>query len=62
MSKKLLIIGGTGLVGSTIIKYATKDYEIFSKGHRTPQGLVVYNNNIIFHKKYLYKNNYINFN
>ena len=36
MSKKLLIIGGTGLVGSTIIKYATKDYEIFATENNTP--------------------------
>ena len=36
MSKKLLIIGGTGLVGSTIIKYATKDYEIFATENNIP--------------------------
>tara|TARA_Y100000310_G_scaffold333621_1_gene411551 strand:+ start:8881 stop:9795 length:915 start_codon:yes stop_codon:yes gene_type:complete len=36
MPKKLLIIGGTGLVGSTIIKYATKDYKIFATENNTP--------------------------
>ena len=30
MEKKLLIIGGASLVGSTIIDYATDDYEIFT--------------------------------
>jgi dTDP-4-dehydrorhamnose reductase len=30
MSKKLLIIGGAGLVGSTIINYNQNDYEIFT--------------------------------
>ena len=30
MSKKLLIIGGASLVGSTIIDYAKDNYEIFT--------------------------------
>ena len=29
------------------VKCETKKHEIFSLGHRTPQGLVVYDNNII---------------
>lgn len=29
MNQKLLIIGGSGLVGSTLAKYAEKDYDIF---------------------------------
>jgi len=36
MSKKLLIIGGAGLVGSTIIEYAAKDYEIFATENNIP--------------------------
>ena len=36
MSKKLLIIGGASLVGSTIIDYATDDYEIFTTENNTP--------------------------
>ena len=36
MSKKLLIIGGASLVGSTIIDYATKDYEIFATENTVP--------------------------
>ena len=28
--KKLLIIGGSGLVGSTLIKYGVNEYEIFA--------------------------------
>ena len=36
MSKKLLIIGGASLVGSTIIDYATNNYEIFATENTTP--------------------------
>ena len=36
MSKKLLIIGGASLVGSTIIDYATDDYELFATEHKIP--------------------------
>ena len=36
MSKKLLIIGGASLVGSTIIDYAKDDYEIFTTENNTP--------------------------
>ena len=36
MSKKLLIIGGAGLVGGTIIEYAAKDYEIFATENNIP--------------------------
>jgi len=36
MSKKLLIIGGASLVGSTIIDYAPNDYEIFATENITP--------------------------
>ena len=36
MSKKLLIIGGASLVGSTIIDYATNDYEIFTTENTIP--------------------------
>jgi len=36
MSKKLLIIGGASLVGSTIIDYAKNDYEIFTTENNTP--------------------------
>ncbi len=36
MPKKILIIGGTSLVGSTLINYTSKDYEIFVTEHDTP--------------------------
>ena len=36
MSKKLLIIGGTSLVGSTFLDYASKDYEIYVTEHDNP--------------------------
>ncbi len=36
MPKKLLIIGGASLVGSTIINYAQNDYEIFATKNITP--------------------------
>ena len=35
MTKKLLIIGGASLVGSTIINYAKDDYEIFATENKT---------------------------
>ena len=36
MPKKLLIIGGASLVGSTIIDYAKDNYEIFTTENNTP--------------------------
>ena len=36
MPKKILIIGGTSLVGSTLIDYTSKDYEIFVTEHDIP--------------------------
>ena len=36
MEKKLLIIGGASLVGSTIINYAKDNYEIFATENNTP--------------------------
>ena len=36
MSQKMLIIGGTSLVGSTLIEYASKNYQIYVTEHDTP--------------------------